>query len=299
MSRKHEASDEAAIKQLFDNWFAGTEANDIDRIVKGIADDIVSYEHDSPLEYRGIDSVRAVCQKGLDLSGGRAHWDIPQTTVLISGDLAVQWGLNRMRFVGDDGKASESWSRGTRVLAKREGAWQMIHQHVSYPYEPETGAARTDLTPTSNEKSKQPSAAPKMNIDARNTDEQQVRDTIERWVNAIQERDLANVTAHHTADVVMFDVPLPVAVRGIDAYRNTWPGFFEWQEKGRGKFEIVSLDVTAGNDVAFATAVLRCGSAEELKRDNTPKLRLTIGLRKEGAQWLIAHEHHSFPIEDT
>jgi SnoaL-like domain len=27
------------------------------------------------------------------------------------------------------------------------------------------------------------------------------------------------------------------------------------------------------------------------------KVRVTIGLRKEGSQWLIAHEHHSCPIE--
>jgi ketosteroid isomerase-like protein len=47
--------------------------------------------------------------------------------------------------------------------------------------------------------------------------------------------------------------------------------------------------------VAFATALLRCGSAEELANDGTPRLRLTLGLRKIGGAWQIAHEHHSFP----
>jgi ketosteroid isomerase-like protein len=27
------------------------------------------------------------------------------------------------------------------------------------------------------------------------------------------------------------------------------------------------------------------------------KVRVTLGLRKERGQWLIAHEHHSYPIE--
>jgi ketosteroid isomerase-like protein len=83
-------------------------------------------------------------------------------------------------------------------------------------------------------------------------------------------------------------------VRGIEAYRETWPPFFEWQRRG-ATFEIVSLEVTAGADVAFAHALLRCGTDEELRKDPDNRLRLTIGLRKEGGRWVVAHEHHSFP----
>jgi uncharacterized protein (TIGR02246 family) len=127
--------------------------------------------------------------------------------------------------------------------------------------------------------------------------EREIRDLIESWARAVQARDIAAVLSRHTADIVMFDVPPPVEVRGIDAYRDTWPPFFSWQEQDEGTFEIASLEITAGADVAFATAVLRCGSKSELAKDNTPKLRLTVGLRKEADQWLIAHEHHSFPLD--
>ena len=97
----------------------------------------------------------------------------------------------------------------------------------------------------------------------------------------------------------MFDVPPPVIVEGIDAYRKTWPEFFKWQKQAEGSFDIVSLDITAGEDIVFATAVLRCESKEELKNDNTPRLRLTVGLRKDKGRWQIAHEHHSFPLESS
>jgi ketosteroid isomerase-like protein len=66
----------------------------------------------------------------------------------------------------------------------------------------------------------------------------------------------------------------------------------------RAAFEIASLDVTAGDDVAFATALLRCGTEEELRKDPNNRLRLTIGLRKEGGRWIVSHEHHSFPARD-
>jgi uncharacterized protein (TIGR02246 family) len=125
-------------------------------------------------------------------------------------------------------------------------------------------------------------------------DATQVRTLIERWAKAVHAGDLDIVLADHSADIVMYDVPPPEdGVRGIEAYRATWPPFFQWQRQG-ASFEIVSLDVTAGDDVAFAHALLRCGTPEELKQDPAKRLRLTIGLRRQGGRWVVTHEHHSF-----
>ena len=126
-------------------------------------------------------------------------------------------------------------------------------------------------------------------------DEGQIRTLIERWADAVHRGELRGVLADHADDIVMFDVPPPFeGVRGIDAYRETWPPFFEWQAKG-ASFEIVSLDVTAGDRVAYAHALLRCGTAQELSEQPENRLRLTLGLRKEHDRWVVAHEHHSFP----
>jgi uncharacterized protein (TIGR02246 family) len=126
-------------------------------------------------------------------------------------------------------------------------------------------------------------------------DREQIQTLIEDWAEAVHAGDLAVVLADHASDIVMFDVPPPYdGVRGIDAYRETWPPFFEWQAKG-ASFEIVSLDVTAGEDVAYAHALLRCGSPQELAENPENRLRLTLGLRKEQGRWVVAHEHHSFP----
>ncbi|MGW7682412.1 YybH family protein [Kribbella sp. NPDC054772] len=128
------------------------------------------------------------------------------------------------------------------------------------------------------------------------TDEQEIRTLIENWVTAVHAGDLDTVMADHAPDLVMFDVPPPYdGVRGLDAYRATWPGFFEWQRSG-ASFELVSLDVTAGSDVAFAFALLRCGTPDD---NPDQRLRLTIGLRKIDDRWTVTHEHHSFPHEDA
>jgi uncharacterized protein (TIGR02246 family) len=125
-------------------------------------------------------------------------------------------------------------------------------------------------------------------------DQEQIRALIERWAEAVHAGELESVLADHAEDIVMFDVPPPHdGVRGIDAYRDTWPPFFEWQAKG-ASFEIVSLEVTAGADVAYAYALLRCGTPQELADNPETRLRLSLGLRKEDGRWVVAHEHHSF-----
>jgi uncharacterized protein (TIGR02246 family) len=126
-------------------------------------------------------------------------------------------------------------------------------------------------------------------------DEEQIRTLIERWAAAVHSGDMDGVLEDHSDDIVMFDVPPPYqGVRGIDAYRRTWPPFFEWQARG-ASFEIESLEVTAGDEVAYAYALLRCGTQRELADNPEHRLRLTLGLRKEQGRWVVAHEHHSFP----
>ena len=126
-------------------------------------------------------------------------------------------------------------------------------------------------------------------------DEERIRALIERWADAVHAGDMDAVLTDHSDDIVMFDVPPPYdGVRGIEAYRATWPPFFEWQRHG-ASFQIVSLDVTAGDDVAFAHALLRCGTEAELAANPENRLRLTLGLRRERGRWIVSHEHHSFP----
>jgi uncharacterized protein (TIGR02246 family) len=131
------------------------------------------------------------------------------------------------------------------------------------------------------------------------TDETAVRDVFTRWVDAIRAQDLDGTLTDHDPDIVMFDVPPPFeGVRGIDDYRKSWPPFFEWLRQG-AQFELLELDVTAGADVAFAYALLRCGTPDEFEANPDNRLRITVGLRKDGDRWVVVHEHHSFPMVDT
>lgn len=129
------------------------------------------------------------------------------------------------------------------------------------------------------------------------TDEDQIRELIDRWASGVHAGDMDAVLADHGDGIVMFDVPPPHrGVRGIAAYRETWPPFFDWQARG-GSFTIETLDVTVGEDVAFAWALLLCGTEEDLSAHPDRRLRLTLGLRKRDGRWSVEHEHHSFALE--
>jgi uncharacterized protein (TIGR02246 family) len=121
-----------------------------------------------------------------------------------------------------------------------------------------------------------------------------IEELVRTWARAVHEGDLDTVLARHADDIVMFDVPPPHAgVRGKEGYRETWPPFFAWQASG-AVFDVVELDVTEGDDVAYAWALLRCGTDESFAEMPDRLLRLTLGLRKEDDEWVVAHEHHSF-----
>ena len=122
--------------------------------------------------------------------------------------------------------------------------------------------------------------------------EAEIRTLITNWVDAVAAQDLDAVVARHADDVVMFDVPPPYdGIRGITDYRDSWQPFFDFIRSG-AVFELVELTVDAGSDVAFAHGLLRCGTAKEFETNPANRLRLTMGLRRVGGQWVIAHEHH-------
>jgi ketosteroid isomerase-like protein len=127
----------------------------------------------------------------------------------------------------------------------------------------------------------------------------QVKALVEAWADAVRRHDFPGILAHHEQDIVMFDVPPPLQSRGMEEYRKTWDLFFKYHKPSQA-FDIQELAITAGEDVAFAVAIMRCGSAA-VSGPSEPDgflFRLTIGLRKIDGDWRITHEHHSVPAAD-
>ena len=118
----------------------------------------------------------------------------------------------------------------------------------------------------------------------------EIKNIIDEWASAVRNKDIGGATARHSDDIIMFDVPPPNKLQGIDAYKETWNLFFDNTPGGEGSFDISELEISAGKDVAFCSALIDV---------NGTTARLTVGLQKIDNQWLIMHEHHSYTVKPS
>lgn len=92
-------------------------------------------------------------------------------------------------------------------------------------------------------------------------DEVAIRKLVENWASAVRRKDLDAILANHSPNMLMFDVPPPLESKGLEAYKRTWDLFFSWAHDPV-VFNIKEMSVTAGDDVAFVTALMRCAGTE-------------------------------------
>ncbi len=129
---------------------------------------------------------------------------------------------------------------------------------------------------------------------AASSDEAGIRTLIEGCAQAVREENRAAIRADHDPAILMFDVPPPFLSRGLDAYMATWETFFSSAEKPVA-FAFRDVQVTCGQDVAFATATGECVNIDPNGVREPLEFRLTMGLRKINGKWRVMHEHHSLP----
>lgn len=123
-----------------------------------------------------------------------------------------------------------------------------------------------------------------------------IRSLLLDWASNTQHDRRELVLAGHHSGLVIFDVLPPMKYSSAAEYRASWD---EWQPETNGPavFELQNLEITAGSDVAFAHAFIRCGGTTPNGRTFEDTVRATICLQKIDSRWLIMHQHVSKPFE--
>ena len=135
-----------------------------------------------------------------------------------------------------------------------------------------------------------------MNI-AKATAEAEIRAQVDSWLQAVLAMDIEGIVSHYASDILAFDAVSQLQFKGVDAYRMHWQTCLAMCRPGTMIFEMHDLNVTAGDDVAFATALTRCGGTGETGEVQAGWLRLTAGYRKTNGTWMVVHEHFSAPFD--
>ena len=117
---------------------------------------------------------------------------------------------------------------------------------------------------------------------------------LEEWATATRRGEHAEVLRNHEPEAVIYDVLPPMKYVGVEAYRKSWD---EWQPITEGDFcfDLHDLEVTAGEDVAFAHGFIRCAGRTVGGREFEDWVRATFCLRRHDAGWRVAHQHISMP----
>lgn len=126
--------------------------------------------------------------------------------------------------------------------------------------------------------------------------EREIRVLFKAWERAVQRSDLDSVMTHYLPDLVVFDAIGELRYEGLPAYRSHWQRCLEMCP-GALVFEIHELAIKAGQDMAWAHYLTRCGAVDAEGEEKASWMRASVCLRREKGDWKIAHEHFSVPFD--
>jgi PhnB protein len=132
-----------------------------------------------------------------------------------------------------------------------------------------------------------------MNIrDSKTSDEAGIRNLIDRRADALRAKDIDGVVACRTADYVQYSLAPPLV--SIDDPGNIAAWFATW--RGPIGSEVRDLTIVVGGDNAYSFGLCRMTGTKTSGDEIDLWFRETIGFRKVGGVWKIAHEHSSVPF---
>jgi ketosteroid isomerase-like protein len=143
--KPHSVEEEAIIAMLMMRARAIGE-KDAKEALSFDTDDFVEFSLAPPLVFHGKDE--AGLQAWLNTWDGQIGGNVQDAKVTIGTDVAFWTGLINMTGTKTDGENVDLWFRQTLGLVKKDGRWQVAHQHASVPFAMDgSGRALLDLKP--------------------------------------------------------------------------------------------------------------------------------------------------------
>lgn len=137
------------IRNLLAQWQAAFRARDVNAIMSVYApgEAVVAFDIVPPLGKTGRDAYRRNYEEFFAMFSGPLEVELRQVRIVASAEVAFLHCLERMSGTLQGGERFDVWLRVTSGLTRIDGAWRILHDHVSVPIRFETGAAALDLTP--------------------------------------------------------------------------------------------------------------------------------------------------------
>jgi ketosteroid isomerase-like protein len=139
--------DETELRRLINRYESNLCAKDIEKVLSLYAPDIISFDLEAPLKHVGVEAKRKNWTAVFAAYEGPLVYEITDLAVAVSDEIAFARSLNRVRGTLKNGGKRDYWVRSTMCFRKINGAWAMVHDQVSVPFDMKTGKGLIDLVP--------------------------------------------------------------------------------------------------------------------------------------------------------
>ena len=137
---------EAQIRQLISDQQRAICSKDVDQIMSHYANEVILFDVKPPFQTNGKDAVRQLWADCLPYFPDAFEMETLDLTITVNQDLAIAHWL--FRFKGEqDHPAMQMWMRATAACQKNQGNWQILHEHISVPFDPQSSQAVLTLNP--------------------------------------------------------------------------------------------------------------------------------------------------------
>ncbi|WP_350276302.1 nuclear transport factor 2 family protein [Kribbella sp. HUAS MG21] len=141
------AVSEVEIRERIDVLLDGVRNGDLGALKTIFAPNLVSFDIEPPLRHLGAQQKWANWEKVFSVYQVPLGYEVRDLTVLVDGNLAVTYAVNRISGTLATGATAGMWVRWTAAWQRVDGEWLIVHDQVSVPMHFPDGRAATDLTP--------------------------------------------------------------------------------------------------------------------------------------------------------
>lgn len=137
-------SDHAALRAVLDQWTTASQGRDLDAVMACYASDVVAYDAIQALQFTGREAYRAHWRMCLDMCPAGLSFHLRDLVTHAEGDVGYAHGL---LACSDGVSGRDFWSRLSTVFRRDAGRWLIVHEHISFPFDPQTSKAMMHLQP--------------------------------------------------------------------------------------------------------------------------------------------------------
>lgn len=140
------ATREAEIRQLIADQQQAICSKDIEQLMACYAAEIVIFDVKPPFQTIGKQAVRQLWEEALPCFPESFEMETRDLTVAANDEIATAHWLFRFKSEQNH-PATQLWMRATAVCQKNQGNWQILHEHISVPFDPSNAQAVFTLNP--------------------------------------------------------------------------------------------------------------------------------------------------------